>query len=61
MINTGYLKYITREQQEQCYLSMLNDIYYFYYGVRPSENEYIVCLNDIKYDLSRTNLEIKTF
>ena len=59
MINTAYLKYIPEEKQEDVYQSMVSDIYYFYYGVRTNNNENIICLNGIKYDLTKDNLKIK--
>ena len=60
MINTGYLKYISEDKQEEVYNTMLLDIYYFYHGVRPNENETIICLNGNKYDVSKENLRIFT-
>ncbi len=57
MINTGYLKYVAEDKQEEVYKSMLHDIYYFYYGVRLNENETITCLNGLIYDVSKENLK----
>ena len=58
MINTKYLKYVSKEKQEEVYKSMVRDIYYFYNGIKANENETIICLNGCKYDLSKDNLRI---
>lgn len=58
MINTGYRKYISEEKQEEVYKSMIRDIYYFYNGVKPNENETITCLNGLIYDISKDNLKL---
>lgn len=55
-VNLKAFKYIPYEHQEQCYNSMLNDIYYFYYSTRPKNNETIICIDGNKYNLSRNNL-----
>ena len=59
MINTGYLKYIPEDKRQEVYQSMIRDIYYFHYGVRPNEEETITCLNGLIYDMSKDNLHIK--
>jgi hypothetical protein len=56
MINQSYLKHIPEDKWEQCYKSMVEDIYYFYYGVRPGINQKIECINNIKFDLKKNNL-----
>lgn len=58
MIDTSYLKYIPEDKREQCYKSMVEDIYYFYYGIRPNNNEIIICIDDNKYNLDKNNLMI---
>ena len=58
MINIEYLKYVSEEKQEEVYKSMIRDIYYFYYGVRPNEKETITCLNGLIFDISKENLKI---
>ena len=58
MINTKHLKYILEEKQDEVYQSMIRDIYYFYHGMKTNENETIICLNGLKYDLSKDNLRI---
>ena len=35
MINPGYLKYIPAEKQEEIHQSLLRDVHYFYYVVKP--------------------------
>jgi hypothetical protein len=60
MINTGYLKYVSKEKQDAIYISMVRDIYYFYNGIKTNENETIICLNGEKYDMSKENLKIFT-
>ena len=58
MINTGYLKYVSKEKQDAIYKSMVRDIYYFYHGVRLKENETLTCLNGLIFDISKENLKI---
>ena len=58
MINTKYLKYVSKEKQEEVYKSMVRDIYYFYHGVRLKENETLTCLNGLIFDISKENLKI---
>ena len=58
MINTRYLNYIPVEKREECYNSMVEDIYYFYFGIKPILNEKIMCINGNKYDLNKNNLLI---
>lgn len=58
MINIKYLKYIPKEKQEDVYKSMIEDIYYFYYGIRPNNKQKIIIINKNKYDLRKENLII---
>ena len=60
MINTGYLKYVAEEKQEEVYKSMIRDIFYFYSGIKTNENETIICLNGLIFDISKENLKIFT-
>jgi hypothetical protein len=55
-INIGAFKFIPYECKEQCYKSMLNDIYYFYNNKKPNKNEKIICIDGDKLNLSRDNL-----
>ncbi len=57
-VNLAAFKYIPMEYKEQCYKSMLNDIYYFYYKIKPNNNEKIICIDGNKFNLSRDNLQL---
>ena len=57
-VNLNAFKYITYEYKEQCYNSMLNDIYYFYYNIKPNNNQKIICIDNNNLNLSRDNLMI---
>lgn len=59
MINTRYLQYISEDKRDECYKSMVDDIYYFYYGIRPNKNQLIKCINGNIYDLDKINLILK--
>ena len=56
MINTRYLHYIPVEKRDECYNSLVEDIYYFYFGIKPKPNEKIKCINGNKFDLNKNNL-----
>jgi len=56
MINPEYMKYIPDEKKDECYYTMLNDVYYFYNNIKPTPNQYIILLNNNKFDLSKSNL-----
>ena len=56
MINIRYLYYIPLEKRDETYNSLVIDIYYFYYGIKPELNENIICINGNKYDLRKDNL-----
>ena len=56
MINTKYLHYIPLEKRDEIYKSMVEDIYYFYFGIKPKSNEKIKCINGNKFDLNKNNL-----
>ena len=56
MINKSYLQYIPEDKWQQCYNSMIQDIYYFYYGIRLNNNQSIKCINGNMYDLDKNNL-----
>jgi len=58
MIDTSYLQYIPEDKREQCYKSMVSDIYYFYYGIRPNNNDKIICIDNNKYNLDKNNLKL---
>lgn len=56
MINKSYLQYIPEEKQQQCYNSLIKDVYYFYYGIKPNHYQIIKCINGNMYDLDKNNL-----
>ena len=58
MINTRYLHYIPLEKRDETYKSMVEDIYYFYFGIKPKSNEKIICINAKRFDLNKSNLLI---
>ena len=58
MINQLYLQYIPEEKKEECYNSMIRDVYYFYYGIYPSNDQIIICINNNKFDLDKNNLKL---
>ncbi len=35
---------------------MVQDVYYFYYGYKPNNNQIIKCINNNKFDLDKNNL-----
>ena len=55
MINTKYLHYIPLEKRDEVYKSLVRDIYYFHYGIKPNEYQTIKCINNM-YDLDKNNL-----
>ena len=57
-VNFTAFKYIPLEYKEQCYLSMVIDIYYFYYNNKPKENEMIICIDGNQFNLNKENLKI---
>lgn len=51
-VNLTAFKYIPYEYKEQCYNSMINDIYYF------NNKQKIICIDNNNLNLSRDNLMI---
>ncbi len=41
MINQSYLQNIPEDKRHHCYNSMVQDVYYFYYGYKPNNNQII--------------------
>lgn len=37
---------------------MIEDIYYFYNGIRPQNNEKIICIDNNIYNLDKNNLRL---
>ena len=59
MINIKSFDYIPDDKKQECYKSMVNDIYFFYYGIKPSYNDIIICIDDNPYNLDKNNLLLK--
>ena len=57
-VNLTAFKYIPYEYKEQCYNSMINDIYYFYNNIKPNNKQKIICIDNNNLNLSRDNLMI---
>ena len=53
MINSKYLDYIPTEKHDEIHKSLLRDVYYFYYGIKPKE---VIQKNGNKVDVSKENL-----
>ena len=56
MINPNYLKYVPDDKKNELHTNLIIDVYYFYYGIKPNANQKIICINGIKFDLSKNNL-----
>ena len=56
MINIKYLHFIPLEKRDDVYKSLVEDIYYFYYGIKPNNYQTIKCMNGNMYDLDKNNL-----
>ena len=41
MINQSYLQNIPEDKRQHCYNSMVQDVYYFYYGYKPNNNQIV--------------------
>jgi hypothetical protein len=57
-VNLAAFKYIPVEYKEQCYKSMVNDIYYFYNNIKPNNNQIVIFIDGNNLNLSRDNLMI---
>lgn len=58
MINTRYLHYIPLEKRDNPYNDILVDIYYSYYGIKPTANQKIICIDGYMFNFSKHNLKI---
>lgn len=58
MINTRYLHYIPLEKRDNSYNDILVDIYYSYYGIKPTANQKIICIDGYMFNFSKHNLKI---
>ena len=56
MIDKSYLKYIPVEMREKLHYNLMVDVFYFYYGYKPTDNQKIKCINENNFDLNKTNL-----
>ncbi len=45
------IDYIYIEKGDECYKSLLNDVYYFNNGRKPDENEIIITKDDDKWNM----------
>ena len=54
----SYLEYIIANKRDNSYNDILVDIYYSYYGIKPTKTQKIICLNDNIFDLKKNNLKI---
>ena len=53
MINIKYLHFIPLEKRDDVYKSLVEDIYYFYFGIKPNNDQTIKCMNGNMYDLDK--------
>jgi len=58
MINPDYLKYIPDAKKDVCHTNLMIDVYYFYYGIKPNENQKIICMNNDIFDMTKENLKL---
>ena len=56
MINPDYMKYVPDNMRDELYNRMVKDIYYFYNGNKPEENQHIIILDGNPYNLEKNNL-----
>ena len=58
MINPNYLKYIPDDKKDELHRNLIIDVYYFYYGIKPNDNQKIICMNNNAFDLTKENLKL---
>ena len=58
MIDSTYLMYIPDPEKDECHRKLMNDIYYFYHGVKPNADQKIICMNNNIFDLNKENLKL---
>ena len=56
MINPAFMHHIPDNKKEECYNSMLNDLYYFYNSIKPTPEQHIILLDGNYFNLSKDNL-----
>ena len=58
MINPNYLKYVPDDKKNELHTNLIIDVYYFYYGIKPNDNQKIICMNNNIFDLNKENLKL---
>lgn len=58
MINNNSFNYIPSEKHDECYKSLLTDVYYLYYNIKPNENEMIITIDGNKWNMDKDNLKL---
>ena len=61
MIDKSYLKYIPVEMREKLHYNLMVDVFYFYYGFKPIDNQKLKCINNNIFDLKKKNLILISF
>ena len=56
MINKSYLQYIPQEMHDKLHYNLMVDVFYFYHGYKPTDNQIIKCINGDMFDLDKNNL-----
>ena len=54
----SYLEYIIANKRDNSYNDILVDIYYSYYGIKPTKNQKIICIDGHMFNFSKHNLKI---
>ena len=50
--------YKQERTKDNAYNDVLVDIYYSYYGIKPTENQKIICIDGYMFNFSKHNLKI---
>ncbi len=58
MINNNSFNYIPLKKHDECYKSLLTDVYYLYYNIKPNENEMIITIDGNKWNMDKDNLKL---
>ncbi len=56
MINPAFMHHIPDNKKEECYNSMLKDVYYFYNSIKLTPEQHIILLDGNYFNLSKDNL-----
>ena len=54
----SYLEYLIANKRDNSYNDILVDIYYSYYGIKPTANQKIICIDGSMFNFSKHNLKI---